>query len=142
MALIPGSHGRLSGSCLGPEGYAIMKSSQQQTAAKAFLNWQVGMQAQKEAMLRFDQPPVYREMYGDPDLRRLIKRTDGQDDFATYGQQFNYAQPRPNFPGYLEASTRLQVHLHKAFLGSETPQRALDAAAAEMKSSGGNGNNP
>ncbi len=142
MALIPGSHGRLSGSCLGPEGYAIMKSSQQQTAAKAFLNWQVGMQAQKEAMLRFDQPPVYREMYGDPDLRRLIKRTDGQDDFATYGQQFNYAQPRPNFPGYLEASTRLQVHLHKAFLGSEIPQRALDAAAAEMKSSGGNGNNP
>ncbi len=142
MALIPGSRARRSGSCLGPEGYAIMKSSQQQAAAKAFVNWQVGTQAQKGAMLNFDQPPVYREMYTDTALRRLTQRTDGQDDFAIYGQQFIYAQPRPNFPGYLDASKRLQVHLHKAFLGQETAQQALDAAVAEMKAASGGGNNP
>jgi ABC-type glycerol-3-phosphate transport system substrate-binding protein len=71
-----------------------------------------------------------------------VAKADGQDDFAVYGQQFDYAQARPNFPGYLDASLRLQVQLHKAFLGQESPKKALDTAAAEMKSSTGGGNNP
>ena len=55
---------------------------------------------------------------------------------------FAYAQARPNFPGYLDASTRLQVHLHKAFLGSESIQAALNNAVADMQHSTGGGNNP
>jgi multiple sugar transport system substrate-binding protein len=142
MALIPGSAARKSGSCLGPEGFAIMKTSQNQAAAKAFLNWWVSTKVQKLGMLEFDQFPIYSSMYSDPQLRRLVAKADGVDDFAVYGAQFNYAQARPNFPGYLDASQKLQVHLHKAFLGSETPQKALDAAAAEMKAASSGGNNP
>ena len=142
MALIPGSSARKSGSYLGPEGFAIMKTSQNQAAAKAFLNWWVTTKAQKLAMLQFDVFPIYSSMYSDPQLRRLVAKADGVDDFAVYGAQFNYAQARPNFPGYLDASQKLQVHLHKAFLGSETPQKALDAAAAEMKAASSGGNNP
>jgi multiple sugar transport system substrate-binding protein len=142
MALIPGSAVRKSGSCLGPEGWAIMKSSVHQAAAKAFLNWYVSLKAQKEQALRFNYPPIYSALYTDPTLRRLIQHADGVDDFPIYGEQFDYSQPRPNFPGYLDASQRLQVHLHRAFLGSETPQKALDAAAAEMKAATGGGNNP
>jgi multiple sugar transport system substrate-binding protein len=142
MALIPGSAARKSGSCLGPEGFAIMKTSQNQTAAKAFLNWWISTKAQKLGMLEFDQFPIYSSMYSDPQLRRLVAKADGVDDFAIYGAQFNYAQARPNFPGYLDASQKLQVHLHKAFLGSETPQKALDAAAAQMRAASGGGNNP
>jgi multiple sugar transport system substrate-binding protein len=142
MVLIPGSAARKSGSCLGPEGFAIMKTSQNQAAAKAFLNWWVTTKAQKLGMLQFDQFPIYSAMYTDPQLRRLVAKADGVDDFAVYGAQFNYAQARPNFPGYLDASQKLQVHLHKAFLGSETPQKALDAAAAEMKAASSGGNNP
>jgi len=141
MALIPGSSSRKSGSCLGPEGWAIMKTSPNQARAKAFLNWFITTTTQKTVMAQFDAYPIYSALYTDPSLRRLTMQADKQDDFAIYGQQFNYAQARPNFPGYLDASTRLQVHLHKAFLGQETPQQALDAAAREMKSSGG-GNNP
>ena len=63
-------------------------------------------------------------------------------DFATYGKQFDYAQARPNFSGYVGASQRLQVHLHKAFLGQESPQKAMDAAVQEIKASTGGGNNP
>ena len=142
IALIPGSAARKSGSCLGPEGFAIMKTSQNQAAAKAFLNWWVSTKAQKLGMLEFDQFPIYSSMYSDPQLRRLVAKADGVDDFAVYGAQFNYAQARPNFPGYLDASQKLQVHLHKAFLGSETPQKALDAAAAQMRAASGGGNNP
>jgi multiple sugar transport system substrate-binding protein len=142
MVLIPGSARRKSGSCLGPEGWAIMRTSQHQREAKAFLNWYVTTSAQKDQMLRFDYFPIYSSMYGDPTLRRLVAKADGQDDFAVYGQQFDYAQARPNFPGYLDASLRLQVQLHKAFLGQESPKKALDTAAAEMKSSTGGGNNP
>ena len=49
---------------------------------------------------------------------------------------------QPASAGYLDASQKLQVHLHKAFLGSETPQKALDAAAAQMRAASGGGNNP
>jgi multiple sugar transport system substrate-binding protein len=142
MALIPGSATRRSGSCLGPEGWAVMKSSQHQREAKAFLNWWVQKNTQKQGMLRFDVFPIYSAMYTDPELRALTKKADGVNDFAIYGAQFNYAQARPNFPGYLDASQKLQVHLHKAFLGSETPQKALNAAAAEMRAASGGGNNP
>ncbi len=142
MALIPGTSSRKSGSCLGPEGWAIMKTSPNQAQAKAFINWFITTKTQKSLMATFDQYPIYSALYTDPSLRQLTAQADKQDDFAVYGEQFNYAQARPNFPGYLDASKRLQVHLHKAFLGQETPQQALDAAAHEMTSSGGNGNNP
>ncbi len=142
MSLIPGSPGRKSGTCLGPEGFAIMKSSQHQNEAKAFLNWWVTKNAQKTAMIQFDQFPIYSSMYSDPQLSALVKKADGQNDFAIYGQQFDYAQARPNFPGYVDASHRLQVQLHKAFLGSESIQKALDTAAAQMKAASGGGNNP
>jgi multiple sugar transport system substrate-binding protein len=96
MALIPGSAKRKSGSCLGPEGWAIMKSSLHQTEAKAFLNWYVTARVQKEQALRFNYPPIYGALYTDPTLRRLTQHADGVDDFPIYGEQFAYAQPRPN----------------------------------------------
>lgn len=142
MSLIPGTAKRKSGTCLGPEGFAIMKSSQHQTEAKAFINWWVTKNAQKQGMLQFDQFPIYSAMYDDPQLRALVKKADGQDDFAIYGQQFDYAQARPNFPGYVDASQRLQVQLHKAFLGQESVHKALDTAAQQMKQASGGGNNP
>jgi multiple sugar transport system substrate-binding protein len=142
MALIPGSPHRKSGSVLGPEGWAIMKASQNQTAARAFLNWFATVNAQKQQTLRFDWPPIYASLYNDAELRALTMKADGVDDFPIYGEQFAYAQPRPNFPGYLDASQRLQVHLHSAFLGSESPQAALNAAASEMSAVTSGGNNP
>jgi len=143
LALIPGSAGRKSGSCLGPEGWAIMKVSPNQTQAKAFINWWISTKTQIGMTQNFDLLPIYSSLYTDPGLRALSRKTDGQDTFPTYGAQFSYAQPRPNFPGYVDASNRLQVHLHKAFLGQETPQKALDNAVAEMKAGGASGgNNP
>ena len=142
MALIPGSAARKSGSCLGPEGWAIMKASQHQTEAKAFINWWIARKTQILCMKTFDQYPIYSTLYTDPGLRKIVAQADGQDDFAVYGQQFNFAQARPNFPGYLAASQRLQVHLQKALQGAESPQQALDAAVKEMTGSTGGGNNP
>jgi len=142
MALIPGSAKRKSGTCLGPEGWSIMKASPNPTQAKAFINWWITMKSQIVAMEVFDQFPIYSSLYANPQLRKLVAAADGQDDFAIYGQQFDFAQARPNFPGYLDASQRLQVHLHKAFLGQETPQKALDNAVSEMKQATGSGNNP
>jgi len=142
LALIPGSPARKSGSCLGPQGWAIMKGSRHQAEAKAFLNWWISTAAQKQGMLQFDQYPIYTSLYTDPSLRKLVAQSDGVDDFPIYGQQFAFAQPRPNFPGYLDASKRLQIHLQKALLGQETPQQALNAAAVEMKAASTGGNNP
>jgi multiple sugar transport system substrate-binding protein len=142
MSLIPGSAGRKSGSCLGPEGWAIMKASQHQTEAKAFINWWISVKTQVLCMKNFDQYPIYSALYTDPTLSKIVAQGDGQHDFAVYGAQFNYAQARPNFPGYLAASERLQVHIQKALQGAETPQQALDAAVKEMTSSTGGGNNP
>lgn len=142
VALIPGSKGHKSGSCLGPEGWAIMKSSQNQDKAKAFLNWWITKNAQKQGMLLFDQFPIYSSMYTDRQLAAFVKKTDGQDSFAIYGAQFNYAQARPNFNGYVDASQKLQVQLHKVYLGQETAQKAMDTAAAQMQAASGGGNNP
>lgn len=142
MALIPGSSGRRSGSVLGPEGWALMKTSKHKAQARAFLNWSVMVGTQKQAMVTFDQPPIYSSLYHDQTLRKVVKTSDGIDDFAVYGAQFNYAQPRPNFPGYLDASHRLQVQLHKAFLGKEAIAKALQNAADEMRAASHGGNNP
>ena len=142
LALIPGSPGRRSGSCLGPEGWAIMKASPNQAAAKAFLNWQLGVASQKRAMTLFGQYPIYPALYADATLRKGVQASEKQDSFPVYGSQFSYAQARPNFPGYLAASDKLQVHLQKALQGSESPKQALDAAVAEMKAATGGGNNP
>ncbi len=142
MSLIPGSKNRLSGSCLGPEGWAIMKTSANQSQAKAFLNWWIMKDVQKQGMLLFDQFPIYSSMYSDKQLAAFVKKSDGQDSFAIYGKQFDYAQARPNFNGYVDASQKLQVQLHKAFLGQESPQKAMDTAAQEMQAASGGGNNP
>ncbi len=142
MALIPGSAHRRSGSCLGPEGWAIMKTSKNQAAAKAFVNWQCTTAAQKEQMVRFDYLPIFSDMYDDPALRTLTKKADGQDDFSIYGAQFAYAQSRPNFNGYVEASHKLQVQLQEALLGHTSAQAAMDTAAQQMGSASGGGNNP
>ena len=105
----PDPHGadpRLSGKAAARasarEGWAIMKASKHIPEAKAFVNWWVGKAAQKQAMLFNDQFPIYSAMYSDPQLRKLVQTADGADDFAIYGQQFDYSQARPNFPGYLE----------------------------------------
>jgi multiple sugar transport system substrate-binding protein len=142
MSLIPGSKGRVSGSCLGPEGWAIMKASPNVTQAKAFINWWISAKSQINGMAIFDQFPIYSALYTDPRLAKIVKAGDGVDDFAVYGAQFNYAQARPSFPGYLDASMRLQVHLQKAFQGSESPQTALNNAVTEMLHAAGGGNNP
>jgi ABC-type glycerol-3-phosphate transport system substrate-binding protein len=142
MALIPGSAARKSGSCLGPEGWAIMKASPNQSQAKAFLNWQLTVGAQQGQMLRFDYLPIFTAMYADPSLRKLIAKTDGQDDYAVYGAQFAYSQPRPNFAGYVSASHQLQVQLQKAMQGSASVQQALNTAASQMQATVSGGNNP
>jgi multiple sugar transport system substrate-binding protein len=43
------------------------------------------------------------------------------------------AVPRPVTPVYTELSSVLQVHLHRALIGQETPQDALARAAAGMR---------
>jgi ABC-type glycerol-3-phosphate transport system substrate-binding protein len=128
---------------LGPEGWAIMKASPNQAQAKAFLNWQLTVDAQREQMDRFDYLPIFTAMYSDPQLRQLTTKTDGgQDDYAIYGAQFAYSQARPNFAGYVSASHQLQVQLQKGMQGSTGVQQALDTAAAEMKAASSGGNNP
>jgi multiple sugar transport system substrate-binding protein len=142
MALIPGSKGRVSGSCLGPEGWAIMKASPNVTQAKAFINWWISAKSQINGMAQFDQFPIYSSLYTDASLAKIVKAGDGVDDFAVYGKQFSYAQARPNFPGYLAASQKLQVHLQKAFQGSESPQTAMNNAVSDMQHVTGGGGNP
>jgi ABC-type glycerol-3-phosphate transport system substrate-binding protein len=119
-----------------------MKASPNVPQAKAFINWWISAKSQINGMAQFDQFPIYSSLYTNPGLAKIVKAGDGQDDFAVYGKQFDYAQARPNFPGYLDASQRLQVHLHKAFQGSESPQTALNNAVSEMKHATGGGNNP
>jgi ABC-type glycerol-3-phosphate transport system substrate-binding protein len=119
-----------------------MKNSSNQSQARAFLNWWIMKDVQKQGMLLFDQFPIYSSMYSDKQLATFVKKSDGQDSYAIYGKQFDYAQARPNFNGYVDASQKLQVQLHKVYLGQESPQKAMDTAAQQMQAASGGGNNP
>jgi multiple sugar transport system substrate-binding protein len=134
MGLLPGSAAAKSGSCLGPEGVAVMKSAGNKAGGLAWVIYMADHQTQKNMFLKTGAYPIYNDLYTDPDVAAAVATTDGVNDLAVYGQEFAYAKPRPNYPGYTQVSAALQLAIHQALTGQATPKQALDNAASKVLS--------
>jgi multiple sugar transport system substrate-binding protein len=132
MGLLPGSSAVKSGSCLGPEGVGVMKSAGNKAGGLAWVMYMADHAVQKDMFLKTGAYPIYSDLYTDPDVAAAVTTSDGVNDLATYGDQFNYAKPRPNYPGYTQVSAAIQLAIHKALTGQSTSKQALDDAATQV----------
>jgi ABC-type sugar transport system permease subunit/ABC-type glycerol-3-phosphate transport system substrate-binding protein len=73
------------------------------------------------------QLPARPELYDDSRLERVLALP-----VADARRIVEHAEPRPPMPVYTELSQALQVHLHRALSGQETPRSALAAAENEL----------
>ena len=125
MPAMPGGHptGTLGGSAL-----AISAHSDYPAQALALIEFLTASEQVLERAERLGQFPARRTLYHDPRLERALGRPT-----APLRRIVEAARPRPVTPYYSELSQILQIHLHRALTGQEREQRALGAAAAEMR---------
>lgn len=72
--------------------------------------------------------PTRRALYADPRLGRALAIP-----LAQVRDAVEHAAARPVIPIYSQLSELLQIHLHRALVGEETPADALRAAAQQME---------
>jgi multiple sugar transport system substrate-binding protein len=126
VGLLPGGPGIKSSSLNGSEGWGILKQAANKDAAWALLTYMASPAWQKKAALIAGDYPILASLYSDADLQQNVQ------DFAIYGEQFQYLAVRPQVPGYAQKSDIIQRHLHAALLQQTTPQEAMTAAASEV----------
>ncbi len=127
VGLIPAELPVISSTVLGPEYYTIMKTSPNKDAALKWMRFMTTPDVQREIFRRGGYFPIYADMYRDPHLGTEIP------DFATYGEQLQYAHNRPAVTRYIEVSDAIQAELHEALLGRKIPKQALDDAVAKVR---------
>jgi multiple sugar transport system substrate-binding protein len=74
------------------------------------------------------QLPARQSLYDDPALADALSIPAD-----VVREALSAAMPRPVTPVYSELSEVLQVHLHRALTGQQTPEAALRDAAGEMR---------
>jgi multiple sugar transport system substrate-binding protein len=128
IGLLPGGEGVKSSSVNGSEGWAITAASKNKDAAWKLLEYMASPAWQKKAAEIAGDYPILSSLYSDPDLQKNVQ------DFALYGEQFQYLAVRPQVAGYAQKSDIIQKHLHEALLQQTSPKDAMDAAAKEVDS--------
>jgi multiple sugar transport system substrate-binding protein len=126
VALLPGGRGIKSSSVNGSEGWGILAQSRRQAAAWKLLEYMASPAWQKKAALIAGDYPILASLYSDPELQKNVQ------DFAIYGEQFQYLVVRPQLTDYARKSDIIQRHLHAALLRKVSPREAMHAAASEV----------
>lgn len=129
IGLIPGSEaaGTVSASTTGGSGFGIAAQSQNQDAAWEFIQMMVvEPESQRRWLAEANQIPTYKELYDDPAI------IEEHPQFAQMRQQMDYGVGRPELPWYGQWSQTMQLALHRALIGEQTPQQALDEAMEQV----------
>lgn len=129
VGILPGHGNIVSAAVTGSSGFSIMKNSQHQEAALAFLKWVGSSGYQIPAYTQESIYPSLTAMYTNPQ----ITGSAAGSLLPKYAEQFKYGVNRPNAPGYVQWSDIINAQLHKALLGQGTPQADLDAAVSQIK---------
>ncbi len=130
VGLLPGSQHVKSSSVNGSEGWAILTGAKHPENAWKLLTYMISPAWQKKAAITVGDYPVLSSLYRDPELLKHF------DDFALYGEQFNYLTTRPQVPGYAQKSDIIQRYLQEALLRKMSPQAAMNAAVAQVNRAG------
>jgi multiple sugar transport system substrate-binding protein len=116
-----GSAGSIS--VVGGEDIVLTKSSKNKPAAEAFMKYMLSDSAQL-AMAKVGQMPVLSSLSS--------KLTAINSYYAPFTEQLKTAEPRTVTPAWTQIDGILQDAVRSAMIGSQTPQAAMDAAAAQV----------
>jgi multiple sugar transport system substrate-binding protein len=122
MVLMPAGPSGHSASVVGGEDIAILQSSKNIDAAKAFMQFMTSEEAQV-LMGITGQMPVLKSLANDSRLPPY---------FSIYDQQLQTAYPRPVTPNYSKIETILTDAFTSAFHNQASAQAALDGAAQQI----------
>jgi multiple sugar transport system substrate-binding protein len=122
LAPMPAGPNGHSASVVGGEDIVIMKSSKNQAAARAFVQFMTSPAAQV-MMGEVGQMPVLDSVAHDPQLPAY---------FAVFDKQLQTALPRTVSPNWGKIDTILTDAFNRAIRGQATAQAALDSAAKQI----------
>ncbi|UOF88690.1 ABC transporter substrate-binding protein [Fodinisporobacter ferrooxydans] len=122
MAPMPvGPHGTEPAATLGGWNLGVNANIKKDHVAAAikFLKFMTSPEAQKLSAIKGSRLPILKETYKDADVLKV------DPQFAQLYPVFIHAKPRPVSPVYPQISDSIQINVHKAMLGEETPEQAL-----------------
>jgi multiple sugar transport system substrate-binding protein len=114
----------------GSMGFSLTSTSTNQDATWSFLDYLTS----EDTQLKFSshQLPLWMTSYEGDTLEELMSQTDAAPvTVPAFNAQFPFANVRPRIPYYVEGSKALQLALQLALTKQQTPQQALDEAAAK-----------
>ena len=125
MAVLPNWSGGVTGpAALGGWNLFINPHSQHVDQAVAFIKFLISPEAQQFIALKGGHLPILEAAYNDPQLQAA-------DPFFALKPTI---VSRPSWtPNYAQLSAKLQVQLHNAITGAETPAAAVAEAAKEIQ---------
>lgn len=124
----PPAEGGRPAAALGGAQLAVNARSDVPEAAFAVVRYLTAPERMLERARATGQFPARRSLYRDPRLARALGIPP-----KTALRVVEHAVPRPVTPVYNELSEILQIHLHRALLGSEEPEVALARAAGKIR---------
>jgi multiple sugar transport system substrate-binding protein len=114
----------------GSMGFSLTSTSTNQDAAWSFLDYLTS----EDTQLKYSshQLPLWTTSYEGDTLEELMGQTEAAPiTVPAFNAQFPFANVRPRIPYYVEGSKALQLALQLALTKQQTPQQALDEAAAK-----------
>jgi multiple sugar transport system substrate-binding protein len=121
-APMPGAKVGLSGSIEGHEYLAVPAFSQHKEAAKRFIKFLQTPRVQKQRALDDGQTPVLKELFNDPDVKKVI-------NLDVVFQSAAGCYYRPAVPEYTECSDVISTEVQNALVNKKDVRQALKDAA-------------
>ncbi len=128
VAPMPAAEGGRPTAALGGSQLAINANTEHPEAAYAVIDYLTRPEQMLERARVVGQYPTRRPLYDDPALAEALSIPPEQAR-----RIIESAVPRPVTPVYTQLSEILQIRLHRALTGQQTPEAALAAAAREMR---------
>ncbi len=128
VAPFPGADGGRATAALGGAQLAVNAFSDQPQLAWELVEFLTAPEQMLERARLAAQLPSRQSLYDSPELAAALNMPLEGVRAAVLA-----AVPRPVTPVYSELSEVLQVHLHRALTGQQTPEQALIAAAADIR---------
>lgn len=128
VAPMPGAPGGAPTAALGGALLALNARSDVPRLALRLIEYLTAPERMLERARALGQYPARRSLYGRPELDAALPVSS--EDALTVVER---AVPRPVTPLYTELSEALQIRLHNALTGQESPREALARAAQEMR---------
>ncbi|MEA3335044.1 MAG: extracellular solute-binding protein [Chloroflexota bacterium] len=123
VALVPGAESGQSATLTLPEAYAIPANSEHKEAAWKFIEYMTSLESNRKLAREIGLLPIWVELYTDPELTELYPF------WADFSAQLETARGLSTITWYGDFMDVLMLEIHKALLGDQSAQEALDAMA-------------